>query len=595
MPRLARSWTTAAFLAVVLGACALQATDTLALWNARLLDVAFNFWRRAEPQPVARDVVVVGIDVDDLRYFSDPRDFWHPHYGRLLAAMVQARPSVVGFDIVFPERSYQHLIPGLDQSLLKGLVMARGGQMPVVLARTVDDFNNFREIFAPYVALVGQQAVGSVVVCRDEDEVVRRFDENLCDPQRADAIPSLAGLMARQLGVEAAWRGIIDYRKGDAIQYLPFRQVVDWAEKGDARLAAALQGKPVLIGFILPFEDRRTIPVDLARWEPGNRSVPGVLVHAQILRSMLNGGLVRDVPSWVVYVLAILGAAFVFPHSGVRTTVAFAVYIAGLGALMFFALRSGWYLEAAVPAVAATAGAGGRFVNDAISHARERATLRNAFGGYVSPQVMDEILAGRIHPGLRGQRQRVCILFSDIRNFTTRSEFMEPEALIDMLNRYFNEMCRCVHEAGGTVDKFIGDGLMCFFGAPQPLANPAEAGVAAALAMLKALERLNTSFVALKLPPLAIGIGLHLGEPVVGHVGSDDRHEYTIIGDAVNAASRIEGLTKELNTSLLISVDVWKELQESKEKFTAFGAHGIKGRSAVQVYGYTGNPQGEAI
>ena len=586
---------TAAFIAVVLGAAALQATDALGLWNAKLLDAAFTFWRRVEPQPVTRDVVVIGIDVDDLRHFTDPRDFWHPHYGRMLAALVQAKPAVVGFDIVFPERSYQHLIPGLDQSLLKGLVTARGGQMPVVLARTVDDFNNFREIFAPYVALVGTQSVGSVVVCRDEDEVVRRFDEYLCDPARTEAIPSLAGLMARQLGVNGDWRGLIDYRLGDAIQYVPFRQIVDWAERGDAQLIATLGGKPVLLGFILPFEDRRTVPVDLARWEPGNRSVPGVLVHAQILRSMLNGGLLNTIPAWVVYLLALAGAAFVFLHSGARTTILYAVYLLGLGAAMLFALRSGWFLEAAVPAVAATVGAGGRFVNDAIAQARERATLRNAFGGYVSPQIMKEILAGRIHPKLGGKRERVCILFSDIRNFTTRSEFMEPEALIDMLNLYFTEMCRCVHEAGGTVDKFIGDGLMCFFGAPQPLDNPAEAGVKAARDMLKALERLNAKFVGLKLPPIAIGIGLHLGDPIVGHVGSEDRHEYTIIGDAVNTASRIEGLTKDLKCPLVISVDVWKELQETKEKFTALGAHGVKGRSAVQVYGYTGDTIEESL
>src|SRR5207245_2612454 len=83
-----------------------------------------------------------GVDVYERLQFSDPRDFWHPHYGRLLAALVQAKPAVVGLDIVFPERSYQHLIPGLDQSLLKGLLATRG-QVPVVLARTVDDFKNF--------------------------------------------------------------------------------------------------------------------------------------------------------------------------------------------------------------------------------------------------------------------------------------------------------------------------------------------------------------------------------------------------------------------------------------------------------------------
>jgi len=236
-----------------------------------------------------------------------------------------------------------------------------------------------------------------------------------------------------------------------------------------------------------------------------------------------------------------------------------------------------------------------RFINDGIAHARERATLRHAFGGYVSPQIMNEILAGRIMPGLGGKRQRVCILFSDVRDFTTRSEFMAPEALIDMLNRYFSEMTRCVHEQNGTVDKFIGDGMMCFFGAPVPLDNPAASGVAAAVEMLERLEHLNASFVKLELPPLRIGIGLHIGEVVIGHVGSDDRHEYTVIGDAVNTASRIEGLTKNIGNPLVISKDVWAELPE-QAKFTPLGEHPVKGRSSVEVYGYTGNtPQGESL
>ena len=168
---------------------------------------------------------------------------------------------------------------------------------------------------------------------------------------------------------------------------------------------------------------------------------------------------------------------------------------------------------------------------------------------------------------------------------------MAPEALIEMLNRYFSEMTRCVHQAGGTVDKFLGDGMMCFFGAPQPLARPAAAAVTVARNMLARLERLNADFKAQGLAPIAIGIGLHVGEAIVGHVGSDDRNEYTAIGDAVNTASRIEGLTKKLGHALLISKDVFEELDE-RENFTPLGEHAVRGRSSVEVYGYTENSQG---
>lgn len=468
----------------------------------------------------------------------------------------------------------------------------RTSQVPVVLARTVDDFRNFREIFAPYVAIVGPDEVGSVVVCKDDDEVIRRFDEYLCDPSRTEAIPSLAGIMAKHMGVEGSWRGWIDYRIGDALQYVPFRDVVHWAQNEDPQLQATFGGRAVLLGFILPFEDRKTVPVDLARWEPGNPSVPGVLLHAQILRTLLNGGLVQPVATWWVYVAVLVGAAFVFLRSTGWTIAAYVAYTALLGGATLLLLRNGWFFESAGPMMATTIALGGRFVNDAIAHARERATLRNAFGGYVSPQIMDEILAGNIQPGLGGKRQRICILFSDIRNFTTRSEFMAPEALIEMLNHYFSEMTQSVHAQGGTVDKFIGDGMMCFFGAPQPLERPALSAVAAAKDMLSRLGRLNASFTAQGIEPIAIGIGLHVGDAVVGHVGSDDRHEYTVIGDAVNTASRIEGLSKGVGHALVISKDVWIEL-EDRSNFTPLGEHPVKGRSSVEVYGYTGTSKGD--
>jgi class 3 adenylate cyclase len=274
--------------------------------------------------------------------------------------------------------------------------------------------------------------------------------------------------------------------------------------------------------------------------------------------------------------------------SGKRAIALFVGYVLGLGAAMLWLMNSGWVLDTAAPLLAGTAALGVRFVDDAIAQARERATLRNAFGGYVSPQIMSEILAGRITPELGGKRERVCILFSDVRNFTTRSEFMSPEALIDMLNRYFTEMTHCVHVHGGTVDKFIGDGMMCFFGAPQPLANACDSAVAAGKEMLVRLEALNKKFADEKLEPLAIGIGLHFGEVVLGHVGSGDRHEYTAIGDAVNTASRVEGLTKGAGFTLVISSDVWEAIS-NKQEFEELGKHKVKGRSAVALYGYEGS------
>ncbi len=580
-----RSYRTLALVLIALAAIGMHRTESVGMLNGKLLDGAFVFWRAFVPAPLARDVVVIGIDVDDLRAFSEPRDFWHPNYGRLLAALGQARPAIVGLDIVLPERSYQHLIPGLDQALLKGLLAIRG-QVPVVLARTVDDFNNFREIFAPYVAVAGADSVASVMVCRDGDEVIRRFDEFLCDQRSRAAIPSLAGTMAKRLGSEQTWQGYIDYRIGAGFQYLPFREVLRQADSAPAELRAALEGRPVLVGFVLPFEDRKNVPVALAGWEPGNRSVPGVLVHAQVLRSMLNGGLLQPVGAGVVFLLSVFAAAFVLLHSSGRVTFIFFLFVAALAGATLFLLNFGWVLQPAVAVAAGAVALVGRFVSDSIAQARERATLRHAFGGYVSPQIMSEILSGRISPEVVGKRRRVCILFSDIRGFTTRGEHMAPEDLIGILNLYFTEMTQSVHECGGTVDKFIGDGMMCFFGAPQSLENPSAAAATAALDMLKRLEKLNKRFQEQSIEPISIGIGLHLGDVVIGHVGSSTRNEYTAIGDAVNTASRIEGLTKSLGYAFVVSHEVWLQLDDQQD-YANLGEHGVKGRSSVAVYGYS--------
>src|SRR6185295_13931735 len=174
----------------------------------------------------------------------------------------------------------------------------------------------------------------------------------------------LAGVMAKRLGVERAWRGWIDYRIGEQLQYLPFREVLRWAEREDPRLQSTLGGRPVLLGFILPFEDRKTVPVDLARWEPGNRSVPGVLVHAQILSSMLNGGLLQPVDVRIIYALCVLGAAFVLLRSGARVTALFVAYAVALGGTMLYLLDSGRFLETAAPLLAGTAAASFRFIDD---------------------------------------------------------------------------------------------------------------------------------------------------------------------------------------------------------------------------------------
>jgi adenylate cyclase len=182
---------------------------------------------------------------------------------------------------------------------------------------------------------------------------------------------------------------------------------------------------------------------------------------------------------------------------------------------------------------------------------RERDKLRTTFGKYMTESVLEHLMTGKI--ALGGETLRVTILFSDIRSFTTISETMEAHALVALLNEYFTEMVSIVMKNNGAVDKYIGDAIMAVFGAPVPHERDAENAVRAAVEMRASLARLNERLVARGAQPLRTGIGIHTGDVVAGNIGSEQRMEYTVIGDPVNLASRLESNTKDLKVDVLIS------------------------------------------
>jgi adenylate cyclase len=201
--------------------------------------------------------------------------------------------------------------------------------------------------------------------------------------------------------------------------------------------------------------------------------------------------------------------------------------------------------------------------NAMVEGLRERDQLRETFGRYVTRQVADHLMKGNVSLG--GELVAVTVLFSDIRSFTTISETMEPRALLDFLNEYFSGMVESVMRHHGVVDKFIGDAIMAVFGAPVPHADDPLHAVKAALDMRARLGEVNVRFKARGLPEIKTGIGLHSGRVVAGNMGHVDRMEYTVIGDAVNLASRLEGLTKELGCDVILSQDLLDQVAASVE------------------------------
>jgi adenylate cyclase len=190
----------------------------------------------------------------------------------------------------------------------------------------------------------------------------------------------------------------------------------------------------------------------------------------------------------------------------------------------------------------------------------ERDRLRETFGRYFTRQVAEHVLSAKVELG--GDLVPVTVLFSDIRSFTTLSEHMPPREILDFLNVFFSGMVESVMANDGVVDKFIGDAIMAVFGAPVPRPGDALNAVKAALEMRRRLALMNQGFRAAGKPEIRAGIGLHAGEVVAGNMGHIERMEYTVIGDAVNVASRLEGLTKELHTDIVISEDLYRQVEE---------------------------------
>lgn len=210
----------------------------------------------------------------------------------------------------------------------------------------------------------------------------------------------------------------------------------------------------------------------------------------------------------------------------------------------------------------------------------ERNRISRTFGEYVSPVVMDKLMT--LKPDLRSERRRVCVMFLDIRNFTTFAEKRTPEDVFAYLESLFEFMIEIVNRHHGVINKFLGDGFMAVFGAPLSEGSDCVNAVAAAMEILRRVEE---EVACGNVLPTTVGIGLHAGEAVTGSIGSALRKEYAVIGDVVNLASRIEQLNKKFGSQLLVSDDVWQTLDEVFPKAIAMGDVHVKGRErAIQIF-----------
>ncbi len=324
--------------------------------------------------------------------------------------------------------------------------------------------------------------------------------------------------------------------------------------------AAQLAGKTVLVGVTLVGSFDQVVT-------PFREVEPGVYAHAAMLSAILSGRYLQRGP-WLLWleVAFLLGGglllAFVLPRVGAGWRVAVPLGLAvGWWVLGQVLLRGGTQLALVLPAAGMLAVASALTLVGWLSTDREKLRLRRTFRYYLSEAVMTEMLEHPEHLKLGGEKRELTVLFSDIRGFTGISERMAPEALVRFVNDYLSPMTNIVFEEGGTLDKYIGDALMAFWGAPVAQEDHALRACRAAMRFLEELERLRPAWRAGGVGEVEIGVGINSGPMVVGNMGSDVRFDYTVMGDAVNLASRLEGANKLFGTRVLLSEETYAQVR----------------------------------
>jgi len=339
----------------------------------------------------------------------------------------------------------------------------------------------------------------------------------------------------------------VPYRAGAPFPYLSVADVL----AGKAPLAQ-LENRIVLLGSTAPgLADLRVTPF--------SNAFPGVEIHAHLIAGVLDGT-TRATPPWAddvrLIAVLLLGALLTVVLLRFGPTIGLAATVVML-ALLLAAYGAAWSRFWVVPMAAPMLTLLGLYaLNTAygfFAATRSKRQITKLFGQYVPPELAAEMSQNPAHYTMEGQSRDMTVLFSDIRGFTNFSEKLPPAELAEVLNAYLSTMTRIVQQHRGTIDKYIGDAIMAFWNAPVDLSDHASRAVQTALDMQAALAQLNQEFAARGWPEVKIGVGVNTGRMSVGNMGSEFRMAYTVMGDAVNLGSRLEGITKQYGVGILVT------------------------------------------
>lgn len=593
-------------LVVLLLTFCLQLSGALTQFRLTALDLLFRHVPLAKASP---EVVVVTVDQPDLDFFKNQGVVWpwpRQLYAHIIDYCKKCGARAVIFDVLFTEASSYG--PEDDNRLAQAAATAGNVVFPFFLSRQEKGANpleapllakaglqipgpgprepvGYRSVTTPIAPLLdAAQALGNVESSPDEGGIYRRVP--LVLPFKDRWLPILGfaafhrftnreplkfvenGLLVGNMRIPLDERGnlLLKYR-GPSRSHRRFSAANVISSEARVRHnlppiypAQDFVGKWVFVGLTAPgLLDLKAAPVAAV--------YSGVEVHATLLDNLLQGDFLRTLPGWALWTWALMltvliAAAVLFSPRLGFTLVAFFVLLLVHLSLTVLAFWSGWWADPVVSGLALALGFGLATAYSYATEGRQKLYIRRTFGQYMSETVINHLLAHPEKLKLGGERRRVTLFFSDLAGFTTISERLEAETVVALLNDYLSAMTEIILEEEGTVDKFEGDAIMALWGAPLAQEDQALRACRAALRQRDALEDLNRHFAGLQLPPLKMRIGLNTGDAIVGNLGSARRFDYTVIGDTVNLASRLEGLNKFYRTAIMASESTATECGE---------------------------------
>ena len=587
--------------------------------------------------PGVTPVVVIAIDDETYQtppFKGSPTVTWTTEVGRVLNAVIDGGAKVVGFDIVFSASIEQSELPfgddllgarmrGFDRAFL--LSLRAGSAAGKVLLGEV--LGGEGPSPGQRIAVGRQKNIRALNVVSDPDEVVRKVP--LMFPADEKQVPAMAlELASRALSAEPtlAEDGSVTLAGYRIPGVVPNTLTLNFEGGGNdvptfslADLRACVErnnteffhreftGKVVIFGTVLNTEDRKITSKRLATGLEGSRAprcvlppappsvgqftrstIAGVYVHATAVDNLISRDAIVELGALPVTIIAIAFAALASLAARMLAPATAAVVYVGMAAIWTgcatLAFTRSLALPLSEPFLAGLVSMVAIVAYRLVVTDRGERLLRNSFALYLAPQVIDKMLASKKLPVLGGETRDVTVFFSDLAGFASISENMTPAELVAFMNEYLSAMTDIIESKGGYVDKYIGDSIVAVFGAPADDSEHASNAARAALGCRARLDELNRDSAAFKGYKVAHRMGLNSGAALVGNIGSRRRFNYSVMSDAVNVASRLEGANKYYGTTIAAS-EMTVELTGSTFAWRELDAIRVKGRATpVKIY-----------